>query len=586
VSRSLVAAWSRIAAAARAWSTALALPVLLALLALLGGWPARVRADDLSFELPLLGTTTFSMTSTTTLRYRGSNYDFNPYDDDFGSLYQRFDLALQADELRVEVRLDAFVPTTIFEPLRCPPGEESRCYIAWDLRPERLALRWEHDEWRVELGDSQLVLGRGIALAFRKVDLLAVDTALRGAHVRYAGQHVDVRLHGGLANPQNQDPITLAILPEPEDLVLAGELEVTVPGEVPLTIGVHADRVWFMDDPLISYLERTVDVAGWSVEAPSLADGRLALYLEANGLRRTRSLAGNPEQEFGRAVYASAQAQGDELTVLVEWADYSNFLVAPSTEEGAAQRIYSAAPTLEYEGPQLLRGVGNRRGGSVRIDYAFLPGPWSFSVNQSLFGMGEHGVDPWQGVLVAHSWLGLARRQEYGEELVWSLNAVAGFREERLIDDPDGESGPSNAGDLDRRMIHAQVEVTVGSGEHSIDVSADHRFETWRSGLGTYRDFQVGGTSVTYSWGVPLALTLALRWSDFRRDELMMREGQAQNFLGGGMYPSIEARWSFDPGTFLKLFVGQTPGGQICSGGVCRTVPAFEGVMLQLVGRL
>jgi hypothetical protein len=550
--------------------------------------PGRARAQGLSFELPVFGETTFSMTSTTTLRYRGNNYDPNVYDDDFGSLQQRFDLALQGDELRLEVRVDAFIPTTLFEGPRCPEGVEESCYIAWDVRPERMTLRWEHEEWVVEAGDSQLVLGRGLALAFRKVDLLAVDTALRGGHVRYDGSNVDVQLHFGLANPQNQDPITLGILPEPEDLVVAGEVELTVPGDTPLTIGVHGDRVWFMDDPGVDPAtgdsRRTVDVAGWSVEAPSLLDGRLALYGEANGLRRTYDFAGTPQQEFGRAVYASAQAQGDELTVLVEWADYDQFVVATSTEEDAAQRIYSAVPTLEYEGPQLLRGIGNRRGGAVRIDYAFLPGPWSFSVNEALFGFGEHGADAWDGVLVTHTWLGLAKRQEFGDEYVWSLNAVVGFRNESLLHDE--ATGTGVAGDLDRRMIHGQIEVTIGSGEHSFDISADHRHETWRGGFGTYREFQVGGGSVTYSFGVPLAVTLALRWSDFRRDELAARNMVDYNFMGGEFYPSFEARYSFDPGTSLRAFVGQTPGGQICSGGVCRTVPAFEGFLLQFVGRL
>ena len=44
---------------------------------------------------------TLTMTSTTTARYRGNNYDTNLFDDDFGSLQQRFDLALQAEHIGV-----------------------------------------------------------------------------------------------------------------------------------------------------------------------------------------------------------------------------------------------------------------------------------------------------------------------------------------------------------------------------------------------------------------------------------------------------------------------------------------------------
>lgn len=576
------------------------LPSLRAGLALwIAAWlaPPIARAQAPTFELPVFGETTFSMTSATTLRYRGNNYDVNAYDDDFGSLSQRFDLALQGDELRLEIRIDAFVPTTVFEGPRCPAGFESRCQLAWDVRPERVALRWEHDEWRVELGDSQLVLGRGIALAFRKVDLLAVDTALRGAHVRYDGEAVDVRAHGGIANPQNQDPITLLIRPrdfvgpdglraEPLDAVVGAQVGVTLPAPVPVALEAHAAHVWFENDPDAAFDDRSVAVAGWSAEATSLADGRLSLYVEANGLRRQQTLVGDVEHEVGRAVYANVQITGDELTVLVEWADYRSFLVAPQNNEGAEWRIYGAPPTLEYEGPHVVRGLGNRRGGAVRVDYAFLPGPWSFSVNESLLGIGEEpDDDPWDGILISHAWATLARRQEYGEEVVWSANLVGGYRRELLLHDP---SGPIAGGDVDREMIHGQVELTIGSGDHSFDVSGDHRWERSRNSA-SYREFQVGGASITYSWGVPLAISIALRWSDFRTDELMRRQMAPYsdyNVPGGIWYPSLEARWSFDPGTYLKLFAGQTPGGQICSGGVCRTVPAFEGVSLQFVGRL
>jgi hypothetical protein len=549
----------------------------------------RARADAPTFELPLVGETTFSMTSTTTFRYRGSNYNANLYDDDIASLAQRFDLALQGEEIRLEVRLDAFVPHTIFEAPRCTPDIETLCRITWDVRPERITLRWESGEWSLEAGDSQLVLGRGIALAFRKVDLLAVDTALRGAHVRYDGAVFDARVHAGVANPQNQDPITLEIRQDPDDVVVAGALGVTIPGATALTIGVHATHLWFADDAEggRSETDRQLDVIGWSVEAPALADGRLALYAEANALRRTWHLGAEEDRDTGRAIYASAQVQGDELTVLLELAEYRNFAIAAVTQEDREWRIYGSPATLEYEGPQLLRAVGNRRGGTVRVDYAFLPGPWSFSVNQALFGFAdEPHVDPWEDRLVSHTWLGLARRQEYGEQYVWSTNAVFGYRHEGFVEDP--ATSVAAGGDVDRQMVHGQVEVTVGSGDHSFDVSADHRWERWLV-LSGYREFQVGGASVTYSWGVPLALTLSLRWSDFRRDELQRREMdpyRERNFLGGALYPSFEGRWSFDPGTYLKAFVGATPGGQICSGGVCRTVPAFEGFSLQFVGRL
>ncbi len=563
----------RFAAALLAWAT-----------------PASIASadDDLSFELPLFGRTTFSLTSTTIARYRGNNYDANLYDDDFASLYERLELALQSDEVRVESRIDGFLPQQTLEvPSRCAATgfeNDPRCYIAWDLRPERLTLRWEPGEWIIEAGDSQIVFGRGMALSFRKVDLLGIDTALRGGHVRYQGSNFRFGLHGGVANPQNQDPIDLSIIREPDDFVAGGTFAVTMPGSTPITVGGHLLRIWFQDDQGGGYTNRAVDVGGWTFEAPGLADGRLALYAEANGMRRTFNLGDEARTQGGRAVYGSAQLQLDNLTVLLEWKDYSNFLIAPSTTEAHPWRIYNAAPPVEYNGPQRLRAIGNQRGGGVRVDYAFLPGPWSFSVNSVLYGLNEDALaDPWDGVLVTHSWVTLTKRQEYDPGVNWSFDFQGGARYEILLHDPTFST--FHAGDLDRWMIHGRVDVTVTSGDHSFDVVVDHRHERQIVG-NVIQEFQIGGAAITYTFGVPFTLTLALRWTDFQPGVVQQRAMKDYNFLGGEFYPSIEGRYTFEPGTYLGLFVGQTPGGQVCSGGVCRDVPTFEGIRLSFVGRL
>jgi len=409
-----------------------------------------------------------------------------------------------------------------------------------------------------------------------------VDNALRGGHVRYRGTNFRFGLHGGVANPQNVDPIDLSLIREPEDVVVGGNLGITMPGSVPITLQGHALRVFFQDDETSPFTGRAVDVAGASMEAAALAEGQLALYLEANGLRRSQSLVGDPEVETGRGVYGSAQLQLENLTLLLEWKDYSNYLVAPSTTEAQARRIYSASPPVEYTGPQRLRGIGNQRGGGLRMDYAFLPGPWSFSVNTVLYGFNEEPhLDPWDGVLVSHSWMTLAKRQEYGGDINWSVDFQAGSRFEVLLHDLDSRF---TSGMLDRWMIHGRLDVTVGSGDHSFDIVVDHRHE--REIRGEISEFQIGGASITYSFGVPLALTLSLRWTDFQPGVVQSRGLADYNFLGGEFYPSAEVRYTFEPGTYLGVFIGQTPGGQLCSGGICRDVPTFEGFRLTFVGRL
>jgi len=555
-----------------------------------GARPAFAQPSTLSLDLPGVGETTFQLTSTTLLRYRGENYDQNPYDDDFFSLYQRLDMSLQANRVRAEARVDAFVPFVDYAfDDECPSGieDDNRCYLDWDLRPERLTLRWEPSHrWKIEAGDAQLVLGRGVALSFRKVDLLGVDNALRGGHVRHTGEVFRFRAHGGLANPQNQDPINLAIIEEPEDVVLGGSIGARIPGSAGFTTTLQGTRVWFEDTETAVETNRSVDVGGMTLEVPALAEGRVSLYAEGNFMRRTETLPGQEQNErFGRGVYGSAQLQLDKVTLLLEWKDYTDFLVAPSVLEGQPWRIYNAAPAVEYDGPQRLRGIGNQRGGGAQFDYAFLPGPWSFSVNSVFYGFAEEvEKDPFDGVWVTHSWVGAIRRPVYNDGLTWSFSADFGGRFE-FLNHPDELAG-LEPGDLDRWMVHGRTEVVLGVGDHSVDVIVDHRHEKERDAFGELRDFQIGGANVTYSYGFPFSVSLGLQWTDFQPGIVDLRGDRVYNLLGGEFYPSLETRWTFTPGTAITLFMGQTPGGQICSGGICRDVPTYEGVNLQFVARI
>lgn len=580
------------------WSASAA---LIAAGALLCATPAEAQ-DEASAEELLRPPATVQLTSTTLLRYRGDNYssdqDLNPdvtfrdFDDDFFSLYQRLDLSLQADRVRVEGRVDAFVPFVdyAFDFGDCPsniPDDRANCYLDWDIRMERLVVRYEPSyQWTAEVGDTQLVLGRGVALSFRKVDLLGVDNALRGGHVRHQGDVFRFQAHGGLANPQNQDPIDLSIIEEPEDVVLGGSVGARIPGSLGLITTAQAVRIWFEDSEVAVEQDRGVDVFGGTLELPALAQGKVSLYAEGNVMRRTDTLNDQVDERFGRGIYGSAQLQLDKVTLLLEWKDYTDFLVAPSVLEGNPWRVYNAAPAVEYDGPQRLRGIGNQRGGGLRFDYAFLPGPWFFSVNSVFYGFSEEiEQDPFDGILVSHSWLSVIRRPVYNDGVTWSLTADFGGRFEILNHDPAFRP-MLQAGDLDRWMIHGRAEGVLGLGDHSFDLTVDHRHERETIGLGEYRDFQIGGTTLTYSYGLPLVITLGLQWTDFQDAIVERREAKDYNIWGGVLYPSIETRWSFSPGTFVSVFVGQTPGGQICSGGICRDVPPYEGVNLQFVARI
>ena len=70
-------------------------------------------------------------------------------------------------------------------------------------------------------------------MAFRKVDLLGIDNALRGGHVRYTGSSFRFGLHGGIVNPQNVDPIDLSIIGADKQAV--GQLAAVIRSKRPPT---------------------------------------------------------------------------------------------------------------------------------------------------------------------------------------------------------------------------------------------------------------------------------------------------------------------------------------------------------------
>ena len=530
---------------------------------------APTDEDDGPLELPLMGETTFSLTNTTIAEHRQ-----NPSESDGGFatvLTEKLDLAAQGEGIRLSVRLDAFLP---FRDAQCEMDRHSLCSLEHDLRiPERATLLWEPGDFTIEIGDSYAVFGRGIALSLRKVDLLGIDTSLRGGHVQYRGEHFDFEILGGLANPQNLDPITLAVFPDPNDVITGVAVGTRLGANGELELGVHGTRVWFEEHP-VSGADVTATVFGWRAGAPSLLDGKLALYAEANAMvREGLARCGEEERCWGRAIYASAQVTEGQVSVLLEWKDYRDYLLAATNSTAAEPwRVYSDAPPLDRE-TERFRGIHNSRGGALRIDYAVPETVWSASLNGAVYGHEDEDVtiDPWDGVLVTHGWATLRRQNEEvdHDDVAWSMEVSGGYRRETHLRDFDPLW---EQGQLDWEVIHGELDVSIGKGDHSFELVVEHRDE--RRLFLDYAEYVRGGASLTWTYAGVLSVSPILRWSNEKRD------------LDRVFWPGGEVRWDFIEGSHLRVFGGMTPGGRICSGGVCRDVPPFEGVLGEVVLRL
>lgn len=210
----------------------------------------------------------------------------------------------------------------------------------------------------------------------------------------------------------------------------------------------------------------------------------------------------------------------------------------------------------------------------MQVDYGFAPGPWSISGTMLAYAHAEEPeANPWvEGVLVTHPFVKLQKVNDaLGEdEIGWTLDLEVGYRRETWL--ADNATFVAQRGTSDWQVYHAKVESGVVFGVHSLELTVDHRSEEQLL-AGQQVRFDRGTASLTYSWRGRIRFAPTLGWNTERPDNPTY-------------YPAAEARFDFLDGSFIRVFGGQTPAGIICSGGVCREVPAFEGVLTELVIRL
>ena len=539
-------------------------------------------ADEAAEDETFWDRLTFSVTSTTVGQYRFDNFDTFAHNDDYLSFWERLEMAAQADDLRVTARIDAFLALLEDD---CPEALDRDDCVRDDLRLERFTAHWEHEGLKLDAVDSYAVFGRGVALSMRRVDILGIDNSLRGGQVAYDRHGLFIRALGGAANPQNLDPQTLTIRrvprdrlrrgvfsdPELRDWVAGGELGVRMGPDDTVELALHSQRVWFARNETLSE-DTTVDVHGFHLNAPTILGGKFAFYGEANFLQRDREsdLLGD-RNDTGYGIYATAQASVDSFSVLLEWKDYSNYLVAETNLTGESHRIYSAAPTLERD-QERPRALHNARGGRIQVDYGFQPGPWSLSGNFLMYGHAEDVEDdPFDGILVTHGYARLQKvpDEDLGpDELGWTMDFVAGARRESYLHDPSGDPG---RWDLDWRVLHMQLDLGLVKGKHSLELTFIHRDERLRNF--SLVNYERGTLSLTWSYAGKIRISPVLNWNTEQADN-------------PSLYPGGEVRVDFLDGSFVRLFGGRTPGGRICSGGVCRDVPPFEGLLAEVVLRI
>lgn len=492
-------------------------------------------------------------------------------------LRNRLNLRLRAGWLSAGLRLDAaWFPDP-------PSGQYQN-----DLRIEELFLTARKGGYTLTVGDDYVALGRGMALALRKVDEVGYDVTLRGAHAGFRSSKFAARVDAGVTNVVNVDSVEEKRVPDPHDLVVSGRVEYSPTSK--LRFAVHGVDIERRHSPLSEALVQPFDVlarddlepsaisgdrfirswiVGGSFEALSLAE-RVSLYAEFDYLTNRSSreaLTGTVDSvRHGYALYGSASVYAGPVTLLVEAKHYNQFELASTLHPRTAQSAgittsfpYNAPPTLERAGQRIANNT-DVSGAHIRLDYRFpaSKGGHRQNVFISLAGFLDA---PEQEHTTVHGYAGWDYKHSRGHR----VQLQAGTRLEQA---PTGS-------DVGLRMMHLDADAFVLLGaRHDLQIHWSHEFHDKNPKATLTRDRFVEGTAyVTWDFTPHWAFTGQL-------DYLTSDERQ-----GSPVFPGAWVMYRFSQSSFVRVFGGRSKGGLKCSGGICRIFPDFEGVKLEATVR-
>jgi len=103
------------------------------------------------------------------------------------------------------------------------------------------------------------------------------------------------------------------------------------------------------------------------------------------------------------------------------------------------------------------------------------------------------------------------------------------------------------------------------------------RYESYNPTSKFEADFAISQSAFTLNFAPWLSLGAMYEYSDEVGSPFVIPD--RHHFVAG------QVIYRFMPGSWVKLFFGQTRGGLKCAGGVCRVFPAFSGLRGELTVR-
>lgn len=449
---------------------------------------------------------------------------------------------------------------------------------------EKANVQYRAPHVTLDVGDSYLSFGRGIALSLVKSTDIDIDTSLRGVRATVQSGPWGFTAITGVTNPQ-QIPLeneNVGIRPDLFHAVsgLRGERF----GLGPLNLAAHGAIFQFVreiatpNNPVRAYAH-AVDAStfGASVEAIGIAG--IDWYAEGDGFVY---LAEEFPVRAGYAGYLSATAYPGRATVLVEARRNRN---TEPINLFATVNNYEVAsgPTLEYdraitEDSAAAVNSNDIWGGRARVDlqlgtmgsepvtllpYLSLAAFRDLEIGGLHFNQTpETIVHPVAGVLYIH------------KETHLLLNA--GARVDLRDPGTDPEDPAVDVAYGADRLQHADASLTFPlAGPVSLEIApAVTRFQ-W----GVNAQQQENYTDISNALAVKVGPQFALIvYNDFSDNPLVNSEGN----LAEHIYGALEAQVKIGSATTVKGFYGAYRAGIRCAGGQCRSLPGFDGARVSL----
>ena len=464
---------------------------------------------------------------------------------------------------------------------------------------EKVYLKYTHRSFSLEVGDFYAAIGRGLLISMVRQPDIDQDNSLLGARADVFTKSVDAMAFVGLTNPQEVSmELRNQQIDKVERSLLAGGFFKVRPVK---GLELSAHGVGYELTQLAS------GAVGGTIGARGLGDA-VDLFFEGDAFiygQDPEAALNLPKAGYG--LYGTVTGYAGPLTALFEFKRYKDAQLM--RQSGPVVPLqYNAPPSLEYQisitedvnGSIVSNDIiGARLQGELFLlmTDTTLTGSILASVDQE-----PHPPFSRQGEVTVHPYVIADQSVHVGKADLHLLGAV-GYRHDfpfRLKPEPDLDADARDRLATEHLrntgLLHFNFDIGVTVGKHAFEwvtYYRRHSFTLEEEGCWTRRngDEQCDKDDGWVSMENAISYTLMGKYTvavhlDFTDDPLVQslgNSGAVGNLVYDPWFKSsgfVGAEIILKPVPELEVYVfgGSQKAGIVCTGGACRTVPAFTGV--------